>query len=148
MTMHRVRSEIVHGTYNTLLNAGRSKFHLPEGKDSHDTFSSHRTRRNEGAQPKAAEIAGAAFEKSPSVDPSRIETRHSQVLGQQENKGSSWRLQMGKEAMDEGKLSSIAYEGNIVDLLQYALDNKNIELPLTRHVPRSIRRRYCLRVFV
>ena len=120
---------IVHGTYNTLLNAGRSKFHLPEGKGlAGHLFVSSGLGGMSGAQPKAAEIAGAASIVA-EVDPSRIETRHSQGWVSKRTKDLPEAFKWAKEAMNEGKPLSIAYEGNIVDLLQYALDNNiNIEL--------------------
>lgn len=120
---------IVHGTYNTLLNAGRSKFHLPEGKGlAGHLFVSSGLGGMSGAQPKAAEIAGAVSIIA-EVDPSRIETRHSQGWVSMKTQNLSEAFKWAKEAMSEGKPLSIAYEGNIVDLLQYALDNNiNIEL--------------------
>ena len=120
---------IVHGTYNTLLNAGRSKFHLPEGKGlaGHLSVSSGLGGMS-GAQPKAAEIAGAASIVA-EVDPSRIDTRHSQGWVSRRTSDLPEAFKWAKEAMNEGKPLSIAYEGNIVDLLQFALDNNiNIEL--------------------
>ncbi len=120
---------IVHGTYNTLLNAGRSKFHLPEGKGlAGHLFVSSGLGGMSGAQPKAAEIAGAASIIA-EVDPSRIETRHSQGWVSKRTADLPEAFIWAKEAMDAGKPLSIAYEGNIVDLLQYALDN-NIKIEL------------------
>ena len=114
---------IVHGTYNTLLNAGRSKFHLPEGKGlAGHLFVSSGLGGMSGAQPKAAEIAGAVSIIA-EVDPSRIETRHSQGWVSRKTQNLSEAFKWANEAMSEGKPLSIAYEGNIVDLLQYALDN-------------------------
>jgi len=120
---------IVHGTYNTLLNAGRSKFHLPEGKGlAGHLFVSSGLGGMSGAQPKAAEIAGAASIIA-EVDPSRIDTRHSQGWVSKRTADLPEAFRWAKEAMDAGKPLSIAYEGNIVDLLQYALDKSiNIEL--------------------
>lgn len=120
---------IVHGTYNTLLNAGRSKFHLPEGKGlAGHLFVSSGLGGMSGAQPKAAEIAGAASIVA-EVDPSRIDTRHSQGWVSKRTRDLPEAFKWAKEAMNEGKPLSIAYEGNIVDLLQFALDNNiNIEL--------------------
>ncbi|MBP8684079.1 MAG: urocanate hydratase [Synergistaceae bacterium] len=120
---------IVHGTYNTLLNAGRSKFHLPEGKGlAGHLFVSSGLGGMSGAQPKAAEIAGAASIVA-EVDPSRIDTRHSQGWVSRRTSDLPEAFKWAREAMNEGKPLSIAYEGNIVDLLQFALDNNiNIEL--------------------
>ncbi|MCE5201386.1 MAG: urocanate hydratase [Synergistaceae bacterium] len=120
---------IVHGTYNTLLNAGRKKFHLPEGKGlAGHLFVSSGLGGMSGAQPKAAEIAGAAAIIA-EVDPSRIDTRHSQGWISKRTKDLSEAFKWAQEAMDAGEPLSIAYEGNIVDLLQYALD-KDIKIEL------------------
>ncbi len=114
---------IVHGTYNTLLNAGRSKFNLPEGKGlAGHLFVSSGLGGMSGAQPKAAEIAGAAAIIA-EVDPSRIDTRHSQGWVSKRTADLPEAFKWAEEAMNAGKALSIAYEGNIVDLLQFALDN-------------------------
>ena len=120
---------IVHGTYNTLLNAGRKKFHLAEGKGlAGHLFISSGLGGMSGAQPKAAEIAGAAAIIA-EVDPTRIDTRYNQGWVSKRTKDLAEAFAWAEEAMAEGKPLSIAYEGNIVDLLQYALDNdKNVEL--------------------
>jgi urocanate hydratase len=120
---------IVHGTYNTLLNAGRSRFNLPEGKGlAGHLFISSGLGGMSGAQPKAAEIAGAASIIA-EVDPSRVDTRHSQGWVSKRTPDLAAAFKWAEEAMAEGSPLSIAYEGNIVDLLQYALDNgKKVEL--------------------
>ena len=120
---------IVHGTYNTLLNAGRKMFHLPEGKGlAGHLFISSGLGGMSGAQPKAAEIAGAAAIIA-EVDPSRIDTRHSQGWVSRRTKDLPEAFKWAEEAMSRGEALSIAYEGNVVDLLQYALDNdKKVEL--------------------
>jgi urocanate hydratase len=120
---------IVHGTYNTLLNAGRKKFSLPEGKGlAGRLFVSSGLGGMSGAQPKAAEIAGAASIIA-EVDPSRIETRHSQGWVSKRTKNLSEVFAWAEDAMAEGRALSIAYEGNVVDLLQFALDNgKQVDL--------------------
>ena len=120
---------IVHGTYNTLLNAGRKKFHVPEGHNiAGHLFVSSGLGGMSGAQPKAAEIAGCAAIIA-EVDPSRIDTRYNQGWVSKRTQSLPEAFKWAKEAMDAKKPLSIAYEGNIVDLLQYALDNNiNIEL--------------------
>ncbi len=120
---------IVHGTYNTLLNAGRRRFHLPEGKGlAGHLFISSGLGGMSGAQPKAADIAGAASIIA-EVDPSRIDTRHSQGWVDKRTKDLAEAFKMAEDAMAAGRAESIAYEGNVVDLLQYALDNnKKVEL--------------------
>lgn len=120
---------IVHGTYNTLLNAGRKKFGDQEEKElAGHLFVSSGLGGMSGAQPKAADIAGIVSITA-EVDSSRIDTRHSQgwVTKVTEDIGEAFRL--AEEAMTHKKPLSVAYHGNIVDLLQYALDNdKNIDL--------------------
>ena len=120
---------IVHGTYNTLLNAGRSKFQLPDGKGlAGHLFVSSGLGGMSGAQPKAAEIAGAAAIVA-EVDPSRVDTRHSQGWVSKRTTDMAEAFKWAKEAMAAGEPLSIAYQGNIVDLLQYALDHdEKIEL--------------------
>ena len=120
---------IVHGTYNTLLNAGRSKFQLPEGKGlAGHLFVSSGLGGMSGAQPKAAEIAGAAAIVA-EVDPSRVDTLHSQGSVSKRTTDMAEAFKWAKEAMAAGEPLSIAYQGNIVDLLQYALDHdEKIEL--------------------
>ena len=69
---------IVHGTFNTLLNAGRLVLGIPEDQDlAGRLFISSGLGGMSGAQGKAAEIAGAAAIIA-EVDMSRIETRYSQ----------------------------------------------------------------------
>ena len=69
---------IVHGTFNTLLNAGRLKLGIPQHGDLRGhLFVSSGLGGMSGAQPKAAEIAGAACIIA-EVDISRIKTRHDQ----------------------------------------------------------------------
>ena len=69
---------IVHGTFNTLLNAGRMKLGVPQdGNLNGHLFVSSGLGGMSGAQPKAAEIAGAVAIIA-EVDYSRIETRHRQ----------------------------------------------------------------------
>ncbi|MDD7601131.1 MAG: urocanate hydratase, partial [Firmicutes bacterium] len=69
---------IVHGTFNTILNAGRKYLGVPEQGDLEGhTFVSSGLGGMSGAQPKAANIANAVgiFAE---VDLSRIQTRHNQ----------------------------------------------------------------------
>ncbi|MDR1472637.1 MAG: urocanate hydratase [Synergistaceae bacterium] len=120
---------IVHGTYNTLLNAGRKNFSLTgtQGLAGH-LFISSGLGGMSGAQSKAAEIAGAASIIA-EVDQSRIETRHSQGWVSKRTKNLPEAFALAEEAMSTGLPLSIAYEGNVVDLLQYALDNgKKVDL--------------------
>jgi urocanate hydratase len=120
---------IVHGTYNTLLNAGRRRFELSRDKGlAGHLFISSGLGGMSGAQPKAADIAGAASIIA-EVDPSRIETRLTQGWVAKRTADLAEAFTWAEGAMREGKPLSVAYEGNIVDLLQYALDKgKKVEL--------------------
>lgn len=112
---------IVHGTFNTILNAGRKELGIPEDGDlAGHTFVSSGLGGMSGAQPKAANIANAVgiFAE---VDKSRIDTRHEQgwvdvVCGKLDD---VFKLAEEKLAAREG--ISIAYHGNIVDLLEEAV---------------------------
>lgn len=120
---------IVHGTFNTLLNAGRMKLGIPQDGDLRGHFFvSSGLGGMSGAQPKAAEIAGAAAIIA-EVDYSRIETRHSQGWVQHITSHIPEAFRLAHEAMEKKEPCSIAYHGNIVDLLEYAVaHNEKIEL--------------------
>ena len=120
---------IVHGTFNTLLNAGRMKLGVPQDGDLRGhLFISSGLGGMSGAQPKAAEIAGAAAIIA-EVDASRIETRHSQGWVQEVTDDIAKAFELAEKAMDAKEPISIAYLGNVVDLLEYAVEhNKKIEL--------------------
>ena len=111
---------IVHGTFNTLLNAGRMKLGVPQDGDLRGhLFVSSGLGGMSGAQPKAAEIAGATAIIA-EVDASRIETRHSQGWVGHVAESVAEAFRMACEAMDRKEPCSIAYHGNVVDLLEYA----------------------------
>jgi len=120
---------IVHGTYNTLLNAGRQQLNIPHDKDlSGVLFVSSGLGGMSGAQPKAMEIArgvGIVAE----VDESRIKTRLDQGWVTESSSDLAYIFKLAKEYMDKKETISIAYHGNIVDLLQYVVDN-NIKIDL------------------
>ena len=120
---------IVHGTYNTILNAGRKELGVPDDGDlSGHTFVSSGLGGMSGAQPKAADIANAVgiFAE---VDRSRIETRYNQgwVDVICDDMKEVFKLAKEKLAAKEG--ISIAYWGNIVDLLEEAV-NENFPIDL------------------
>ena len=120
---------IVHGTFNTLLNAGRMKLGVPQDGDLRGhLFISSGLGGMSGAQPKAAEIAGAAAIIA-EVDASRIETRHSQGWVQEVTDDIAKAFELAEKAMEAKESISIAYLGNVVDLLEYAVENnKKVEL--------------------
>ncbi len=112
---------IVHGTFNTLLNAGRMKLGIPaEGDLRGHLFISSGLGGMSGAQPKAAEIAGAAAIIA-EVDSSRIETRHRQGWVSEITDSIPEAFRLATKAMEEKRPVSIAYHGNVVDLLEYAV---------------------------
>lgn len=115
---------IVHGTFNTLLNAGRLKLGIPQDHDLRGhLFVSSGLGGMSGAQPKAAEIAGAASIVA-EVDSSRIATRHRQGWVGRVTEDISEAFRMAHDAMKHREPTSIAYHGNVVDLLEYAEGNQ------------------------
>ena len=112
--------DIVHGTFNTLLNAGRLKLGIPQDKDLRGhLFVSSGLGGMSGAQPKAAVIAGAACIVA-EVDRSRIETRYSQGWVQLVTDNEAEAFRLATDACRAKEPLSVAYHGNIVDLLEYA----------------------------
>lgn len=115
---------IVHGTFNTLLNAGRQKLGIRPGQDLRGhLFVSSGLGGMSGAQPKAAVIAGAACIIA-EVDASRIETRRSQGWVGQVTGSAEEAFRRAAGAVERSEPVSIAYHGNIVELLEYAEKEK------------------------
>lgn len=120
---------IVHGTFNTILNAARQRLGVgPRDSLAGILFVSSGLGGMSGAQPKAVEIAGGVGIVA-EVDSSRIGTRHSQGWVSRVAETCEEAFSMADEARREKKPLSIAYHGNIVDLLQYAVDHE-IQIPL------------------
>ncbi len=112
---------IVHGTFNTILNAGRKYLGVPEQGDlTGYVFVSSGLGGMSGAQPKAANIARAVgiFAE---VDRSRIETRHAQGWVDVILEDLDEVFQLAEEKRAAKESISIAYHGNIVDLLEAAV---------------------------
>ena len=130
---------IVHGTFNTLLNAGRLKLGIPNDEDLKGRiFISAGLGGMSGAQGKAAEIAGAASIIA-EVDDSRIETRYSQGWVTHRTDSMEEAVKWALEHKEAKKACAIAYHGNVVDLLEYVLEN-NVHIDLLSdqtscHVP-------------
>lgn len=120
---------IVHGTYSTLLNAGRTKLGIPAYQDLKGLlFVSSGLGGMSGAQGKAVEIAGGVGIIA-EVDASRIKTRYDQgwISKIADDPGEAFNL--AEESKLKMQSVSIAFHGNIVDLLEYAVnENKEIEL--------------------
>jgi len=114
---------IVHGTYNTLVNAGRLKLGVGPKDDLRGyTFVTSGLGGMSGAQPKAIEIAGGVGIVA-EVDLSRIQTRHDQGwVGQVvDDPGKAFAL--AADYKERKEAISIAYHGNVVDLLEFAVAN-------------------------
>jgi urocanate hydratase len=130
---------IVHGTYNTLINAGRKELGIPADKDlAGHLFITSGLGGMSGAQPKAVEIANGVGIIA-EVDYSRIETRLKQGWVSKVTDNLEEAFKTAQEYINKKETISIAYHGNIVDLLEYAVDN-NIHVDLLSdqtscHVP-------------
>ncbi len=111
---------IVHGTFNTLMNAGRLKLGIPHSGDlAGRLFVSSGLGGMSGAQGKAAMIAGAASIIA-EVDRSRIETRFTQGWVSCVADSTEEAFRLAAEAAAERRPIAVAYHGNIVDLLEFA----------------------------
>ena len=130
---------IVHGTFNTLLNAGRLKLGIPKDKDlAGRLFISSGLGGMSGAQGKAAEIAGAVSVIA-EVDISRIMTRYDQGWVSRKSDDLDEIFEWVKELQASKTACAIAYHGNVVDLLEYVIE-KDIHVDLLSdqtscHVP-------------
>ena len=130
---------IVHGTFNTLINAGRKELGIPDDKDlAGHLFITSGLGGMSGAQAKAVEIANGVGIIA-EVDYSRIETRLTQGWVSMVTDNLEEAFEIAREYLYKKQTISIAYHGNIVDLLEYAVDN-NIHVDLLSdqtscHVP-------------
>ncbi|HWQ29589.1 MAG TPA: urocanate hydratase [Negativicutes bacterium] len=120
---------IVHGTFNTLLNAGRKILGIPQNEDLKGRlFITSGLGGMSGAQPKAVEIANGVGIIA-EVDYSRIKTRLDQGWVKKVSSDLKEVFAIAHEYMAKKEPMSIAYHGNIVDLLEYAVNN-NIKIEL------------------
>jgi urocanate hydratase len=114
---------IVHGTFNTLLNAGRLKLGIPHDQDlKGHLFVSSGLGGMSGAQPKAVEIAGAVGIIA-EVDYSRIKTRYEQGWVNKVSASLPEVFEAAGEYLSRRQPLSIAYHGNVVDLLEYVVEH-------------------------
>ena len=112
---------IGHGTFSTLLGAGRLKLGVPkEGNLAGKLFVSSGLGGMSGAQGKAAVIAGAASIIA-EVDYSRIKTRLDQgwVTGCTDSLEEAAAMALGHQKARTP--CAVAYHGNVIDLLEYLL---------------------------
>ena len=115
---------IIHGTYITLLNAGRLECGIAPGSDLAGLlFVSSGLGGMSGAQPKAAKIAGAVSIIA-EVDYSRVETRHRQGWVDVVSNELKDVCEIAVQAVKDKNNTSIAYHGNVVDLLEYLAGQK------------------------
>ena len=120
---------IVHGTFNTILNAGRMKLGIPNDGDLKGIlFVTSGLGGMSGAQGKACEIANGVGIVA-EVDYSRIKTRLDQGWIRKSSDNLEEVFKIAKEYQNKKEAMSIAYHGNIVDLLEYAIKN-NIKIEL------------------
>ncbi len=115
---------IVHGTYNTLTIAGRIKLGIPRDQNlKGHLFVSSGLGGMSGAQGKAAVIAGGVAIIA-EVDSSRIQTRFDQgwVTDMVASPGEAFHL--ANKYRSEKVARAIAFQGNVIDLLEYANDKK------------------------
>ncbi len=130
---------IVHGTFNTLLNAGRLVLGIPKDQDlAGRLYVTSGLGGMSGAQGKAAEIAGAVALVA-EVDMSRIQTRYSQGWVSKVTDSLPEALALARKKLTAKEPCAIAYHGNIVDLLEYLYD-QNVTIDLLSdqtscHVP-------------
>lgn len=120
---------IVHGTFNTILNAGRIKLGIPEHEDlKGHLFVSSGLGGMSGAQGKAVEIANGVGIIA-EVDYSRIQTRLDQGWINKASSDLKEIFSWAREYMEKKEAIALAYHGNIIDLLEYAVENDiHIEL--------------------
>jgi urocanate hydratase len=120
---------IVHGTYLTLLNAGRLYLGIPQSRNLAGVlYVSSGLGGMSGAQARAVEITGGIGIIA-EVDYSRIETRKQQgwvsKISDNLDQIAGW-IESYRKSKDP---VSIAYHGNVVDLWDY-LDKNNIPVEL------------------
>jgi urocanate hydratase len=118
---------IVHGTYNTLITAGRQQLGIPaDGNLAGHLFITSGLGGMSGAQPKAIEIAGGVGIIA-EVDESRIKTRHKQGWVSKVSNDPAEAFCIAEEYLAKREPMSIAFHGNIVDLFEYAVaHNKKV----------------------
>ena len=115
---------IVHGTYLTLLNAGRRFLGIPADGDLRGrTFVTSGLGGMSGAQAKAIEIAGGVGVIA-EVDRSRIEQRMAQGWLSKASDDLDEVVAWMEAARKNGEAVSIAYHGNIVDLWEYLVEHE------------------------
>jgi urocanate hydratase len=120
---------IVHGTYSTILNAGRDKLGIPADQDlTGRLFVTSGLGGMSGAQGKAIEIANGVGIIA-EVDYSRIDTRLKQGWVSRVTEDPAEAFKAAAQCQQQKETIAIAFYGNVVDLLEYAV-NHNINIDL------------------
>ncbi|MFC2488683.1 MAG: urocanate hydratase [Prevotella sp.] len=118
---------IVHGTTITVLNAARRVF----GKEKNHKmplFVSSGLGGMSGAQPKAGNIAGVVSVVA-EINPHAAEKRHAQGWVDELHDNLDELISAVKKAVEERRVVSMAYVGNVVDLWErLAKDNVQVDL--------------------
>lgn len=112
---------IVHGTTITILNAAR-KISRQGEKPVPKLFVSSGLGGMSGAQPKAATIAGVVSVIA-EINPKAIHTRYAQGWVNEVYSDIDMLIKRVKQSIESKKVTSIAYEGNIVDIWEKFADN-------------------------
>ncbi len=120
---------IVHGTYSTLLNAARAKLGLQADKSLKGVlFVSSGLGGMSGAQGKAVTIAGGVGIIA-EVDASRIRTRLDQSWVSMATDDPREAFTRAGKWVKTGRAGAVAFHGNVVDLLAYAIEtDRSIDL--------------------
>ena len=120
---------IVHGTYITLLNAGRLYLKIPASEGLKGIlYLTSGLGGMSGAQAKATEISGGIGVIA-EVDDSRIKTRYEQGWVSKTSSNLEEIFSWVEEYRKKKESISIAYHGNIIDIWKYVVDN-NIKVEL------------------
>lgn len=114
---------IVHGTFNTVMNAGRIKYGVPTDGDLGGLlYVTSGLGGMSGAQGKAVKIANGVGIIA-EVDLSRVMTRYEQGWVDEYSDSPEKCFASATEYMNKKEGRAIGFHGNIVDLLEYAADN-------------------------
>jgi len=119
---------IVHGTTITVMNAGRLKLKGGDGTLKGKIFVTSGLGGMSGAQPKATVIAGGICVIA-EVNPQATAVRHSQGWVDEVFADLGHLAERMKKARQNKEAVSLAYQGNVVDLWEYLLEQEiHVEL--------------------
>jgi len=119
---------IVHGTTITVLNAARRHPHARKNGIAGMLFVTAGLGGMSGAQPKAGNIAGVVSITA-EINPKAVEKRFKQGWVDEVYTSLDELIARARQARDERKALSLAYQGNVVDLWERLAD-ENIDVEL------------------